>query len=96
MPRQAILWLNFFKEMGAYSRDDQTKKYRVNMDYMQAAASNLAKRLLQFQADGDYDGAKSFLDQYGEADADLQADNDRIDAAYLPLGLVAIAEQGYD
>lgn len=91
--QQSIMWLNFFKELGAYSRDDQTGTYRVNLEHVQAAANALAERLLQIQGDGDYESARSFLDHYGCADEDLKHDDARIDDANLPLGLVV--EQEY-
>ena len=85
--RQSVLWLNFFKEMGAYSRDDQTGTYRVNMDHVQAAAKRLADRLLRFQGNGDYDGAKVFIERFSRPDEDLIRDNQRIDSANLPQSL---------
>jgi hypothetical protein len=66
--RQSIMRLNFFKERGAYAREAHTGTYRVHMAAMQAAVNTLADRLLRFQGDGDYEGAKAFVERYGRPD----------------------------
>jgi hypothetical protein len=90
--RQSIIWLNFFKEQGAYTRDNQTGTYRVNFAQFETAVNTLAEQFLQIQVNGDYEVAKAFVEQYGRADEALQHDNERIDAANLPFGL--LVEQG--
>lgn len=90
--RHSVARLNVFKEAGAYSRDANTGTYRVNVDAMPAAINSLAAQILRLQGDGDYAGAKAFLDQYGRPDDELKHDMDRIDAARLPLGLVVASD----
>ena len=76
--RQALMQLNFFKKMGAYARDANTKTYRVNLDRMPAAITALSERLLHFQGDGDYAGAQAFMDRYAEPDEDLKDDIEQL------------------
>ncbi len=84
---QSVIRLNYFKGMGAYSRDPQTGTYRVHPEHMPAAIESLAEKLLRFQGDGDYEGVLAFIDRYGRPDEELKLDIDRIASARLPLGL---------
>jgi hypothetical protein len=83
----SIAHLNFFQEMGAYTRDANTGQFRVRIDRMQTAVDSLAEQLLRYQGDGDYVGAKAFMAQYGKPDAALQRDIRQMDAAHIPLAL---------
>lgn len=80
--------INFYKERGAYSRDASTKTYRVNLDRMPAAMTALAERLLHFQGDGDYAGAKEFMNRYGKPDDDLEHDVERLATTTLVRDIV--------
>lgn len=88
--RQALLQLNFFKEMGAYSRDSGTKTYRVHLDCVQAAVAALAERILRIQGDGDYADAKALLDRYGSPDDDLVVDIQRYELTGQPLEIALV------
>jgi hypothetical protein len=83
--RQALLQLNFFKELGAYSRDPITKTYRVHLDRVQAAIKRLAEQLLLIQGDGNYADAKALLDRYARPDDDLKDDLQRFDSLGYPI-----------
>jgi hypothetical protein len=85
--RQSVMRLNFFKEMGAYSRDKQTGTYRVHAEKMPKAIEKLTEKLLRLQGDGDYAGAAAFIDQHGQPDDELKIDMERMDSAGLPLGI---------
>jgi hypothetical protein len=88
--RQVLMQLNFFKEMGAYSRDASMETYRVNMEKMQTALETLAERLLRFQGDGDQIGAQVFLDSYGQPDAETKHDLERLDSMGWPVEIVLV------
>ena len=90
--RQGLLQLNFFKKMGAYSRDPNTKTYRAHLDRMQAAINELAAQILRLQGDGNYEEAKVLLENYGHPDSDLDEDIQRFEATGNPLEI--ILEQG--
>ncbi|PKO12872.1 MAG: Zn-dependent hydrolase [Chloroflexi bacterium HGW-Chloroflexi-10] len=90
--RQACMQLNFFKEMGAFSRDNETKTYRVNLEYMPTAISALAERILHIQGDGDFIGAQTFMDHYTSAVDDLTGDIERFNATTLVRDIVVEQE----
>ncbi|WP_439880037.1 dipeptidyl-peptidase 3 family protein [Pontibacter sp. MBLB2868] len=85
---------NFFKENGAFERDEQTGKYRVNYDKMRQAMNKLSEKILTLQGEGDYAGVGELLDNQGQVDAKLQADLDRLAKANIPVDIVF--EQGVD
>jgi len=89
-----LIRFNFFREMGAFSRDEQTGTYRVNADLMQAAVNALSEKILRFQGDGDYAGVVAFVEQMGQLGPGLQGDLDRLAEAGIPVDIVF--EQGLD
>ncbi|MEX0821524.1 MAG: Zn-dependent hydrolase [Rhodothermales bacterium] len=89
--RANLLRFNYFKERGAIVRS-AGGVYRVDPEAMQAAITSLSERILVLQGDGDYKAVDAFLKQYGEMDATLQADLDRVNTADIPVDVVF--EQG--
>ncbi|HEX7817210.1 dipeptidyl-peptidase 3 family protein [Dyella sp.] len=85
---------NFFKQQGAFSRDDKTGRYRVDFDKMTAAMNALSAKLLTIQGDGDYDAAKQLTDTLGNVEAPLAGDLKRLDSAKIPVDVTF--EQGRD
>ncbi|MGY3039782.1 hypothetical protein ACVWWQ_001405 [Rhodanobacter sp. TND4EL1] len=85
---------NFFKQQGAFSRDETTGRYRVDFDKMTAAMNALSAKLLTIQGDGDYAAAKQLTDQMGNVDAELAGDLKRLDQAHIPVDIRF--EQGLD
>lgn len=85
---------NFFKQQGAFSRDETTGRYRVDFDKMTAAMNALSAKLLTIQGDGDYAAAKQLTDQMGTVDAELAGDLKRLDQAHIPVDIRF--EQGLD
>lgn len=92
--RANIARFNFFKEMGAFTRDLSHGTYRVNFGRMEEAVNALSGRILKFQGEGDYEGVGRFMDEYGVVDAELQGDLDRLSTAGIPVDIVF--EQGLD
>jgi hypothetical protein len=90
--RANIARFNFFKELGAFSRDSATGTYRANPDRMRVATDSLSATILRLQGNGDYDGVKAFMQKYGSIDAQLRADLDRLSSAGIPVDIVF--EQG--
>lgn len=84
---------NFFKERGAFTRDE-AGQYSIDFDAMQTAMNDLSATILRLQGDGDYEGAKALTDSSGVIDKQLQADLDRLAAAGIPVDIVF--EQGVD
>jgi hypothetical protein len=83
---------NFFEEMGAFTRDDATGTYRVDFDRMEEAMNALTEKILRLQGDGDWEGARAFMATYGQVDAVLQGDLDRLSTNGIPVDIVF--EQG--
>lgn len=79
---------NFFKEQGAFTRDDATGTYRVNREALEQAMTELSRRILTLQGDGDYQGAGEMLATYGNVGGQLQADLDRLASAGIPVDVV--------
>ena len=90
--RANMVRFNFFAEQGAFTRDPQTGRYRVDFARMKDAMNALSERILTFQGDGDYDGVTAFTAKYGVIGPELQQDLDRVNAAGIPVDIVF--EQG--
>ncbi|MFQ6003991.1 MAG: Zn-dependent hydrolase [Woeseia sp.] len=90
---------NFFAEHGAFIRDPETGKYRVDYDRMQEAMAALSGLLLTLQGNGDYDGASELAATEGVISDELQGDLDRLTHANIPVDIVfdmGVAELGLD
>ncbi len=84
---------NYFQEQGAFTRDDVTGTYRVDMARMREAVDGLSALILRLQGDGDYAGAGRLVETRGViGDGDLRADLERLGAAGIPVDVVF--EQG--
>ncbi len=89
-----MIRFNFFKEYGAFSKDEASGRYRVDYDKMKLAMDALSEKILTLQGDGDYDGVAALVAEKGSIDAALQADLDRLASAGIPVDIVF--EQGVD
>lgn len=83
--RANMVRFNFFAEQGAFSRDPDSGKYRVDFAKMQAAIEALSRKLLTIQGDGDYAAAKALTDGMGVIGEDLAADLEKLEAAGIPI-----------
>jgi hypothetical protein len=83
---------NFFKEMGAFTRDAETGTYHVNAEKMPDAINTLSEQILRLQGEGDYEGVLAFIAEMGQMDDVLQGDLDRLAEAGIPVDIVF--EQG--
>ena len=87
-----LLRFNFFAETGAFSRDEATGTYRVEMEKMQEAVDALSEKILTLQGDGDYEGVTQFVGEMGKIGEGLQRDLDRLSTAGIAVDVVF--EQG--
>ncbi len=90
--RANMVRFNYFREQGAFSRDEATGRYRVDFEAMRAAVAGLSELILTLQGDGDYEGVAALIEEKGVVPSDLQGDLDRLDAAGIPRDIVF--EQG--
>ena len=86
-----MIRFNFFKELGAFTRED-SGQYRVNMDELKTAMTELSRKLLELQGNGDYTAARTFLDEQGFVGEVLKADLERANREGIPTDIVF--EQG--
>jgi len=97
--RANIVRFNFFAEGGAFIRDTETGRYRVDYDRMQDAMAALSELLLTLQGNGDYEGASELMATKGVISEELQSDLDRLTHAHIPVDIVfnmGVAELGLD
>ena len=86
-----LVRFNFFEEKGAFTRGSDGL-YRVNLEKMARATEELTTITLKFQGDGDYAGAKAFVEKYGKVGPQLEADLARLKK--IPTDIVF--DQGVD
>ncbi len=85
--RANMVRFNFFSEAGAFVRDAETGRYRVDQAAMKQAMEDLSRLLLTLQGDGDYEGALELTNTKGVIGAQLQADLDRLSQANIPVDI---------
>jgi hypothetical protein len=90
--RANMIRFNFFKQAGAFSRDEKTGTYRVNLEAFEQSVRDLSNTLLTLQGNGDYDAVDAFVAKMGNVGPQLQADLDRLSFAAIPVDIVF--EQG--
>jgi len=78
---------NFFIEHGAFVRNAESGKYRIDFERMQEAMNALSRLLLTLQGDGDYAGAVELVNTMGVIGETLQADLDRLTQANIPVDI---------
>ncbi|MEP6780544.1 MAG: Zn-dependent hydrolase [Gemmatimonadaceae bacterium] len=90
--RANIAAFNFLQQAGAFTRDDKTGKYRVDVPKFQAGMNALSEKILTLQGNGDYAGVGAFQEQYGKISDQLKADLGRLKTKSIPIDVVF--EQG--
>lgn len=90
--RANMVRFNYFAEQGAFSRDEQSGTYRVQLAEFEKAVEGLSRLILTLQGDGDYAGVGQLLDEKGIITEQLQKDLERLAAADIPVDIVF--EQG--
>jgi len=86
--RANMIRFNYFSDAGAFSRDDASGTYRVNVAEFEQAVKDLSNDLLVLQGDGDYDRVAAFVAEKGSVGSQLQADLNRLDAISIPVDIV--------
>ncbi len=88
-----MMCFNFFEDKGAFERT-KDGTYSVNFEKFRSAMNEWAAKILEFQGNGDYDGAAAWMEANGKVRESLQADLDRLKSANIPVDIVF--EQGTD
>ena len=87
-----MIRFNFFQQAGAFSRDEASGAYRVNVPEFEQAVKDLSSKLLTLQGNGDYAAVDTFVEEMGSVGPGLQADLNRLASAGIPVDIVF--EQG--
>ncbi len=82
-----MIRFNFFAERGAFVRDPQSGRYRVDFDKMHDAMNALSAKLLTVQGDGDYAEAKRMTDTMGVVKPELAGDLAKLKDAKIPVDI---------
>jgi hypothetical protein len=91
--RANLARFNFFREQGAFTRNDDGI-YSVEFERLAQAMAALSEKILRLQGDGDYDAVVAFMEQYATMDATLESDLERLASAGISVDIVF--EQGVD
>jgi len=90
---------NFFLDSGAFVRDVETGRYRVDFEQMETSMTDLSRLLLTLQGDGDYEGVVELTESRGVIEPQLQGDLDRLTNANIPVDITfqqGVAELGIE
>lgn len=87
-----MIRFNFFDEMGAFKKDEETGKYKIQFDKFQEAMTALSEKILVLQGDGDYPGVTKLVTEKGVIKKSLQEDLDKLTQKGIPVDV--IFEQG--
>ena len=79
-----MMRFNYFKETGAFTRDEETGTYKVDFDKMTEAMNTLGEKILTIQGDGDYEKAKQMVKEKGVIKEELKKDLKRLSEAGIP------------
>ena len=83
-----MIRFNYFNEKGAFTKNMETGKYRVDFDKMHQAMIDLSKEILVMQGNGDYKKAQEWIKEKGFVTPELQKDLDKIAEAGIPRDIV--------
>jgi hypothetical protein len=86
--RANLVRFSLFREMGAFTLDEETGYYTIHVDRLQEAMRSLSERILVLQGDGDRAGAAALYDQAGIIGPELQAALDRLADRSIPVDLI--------
>jgi hypothetical protein len=86
--RANLVRYNYFEKAGAFSRDEKTATYSVNIVKMQLAIISLVDKILHLQGDGDYAAVAAFTSEMGAMSPALRSDLNRLAKANIPVDIV--------
>ncbi|MCP4457939.1 MAG: Zn-dependent hydrolase [Cytophagales bacterium] len=87
-----MIRFNFFNEYEAFTKDEETQRYRVDFVKMKEAMDALSEKILTLQGNGDYDGVAKLVAVQGIIGETLQAELDRLAEQNIPVDIMF--EQG--
>lgn len=69
----AAFQYSMLRDASAFTVDPASGRFSLHYDVMEATVTNMVRRVVMLQGDGDYEAAKAFLDQYGHLDDTAKA-----------------------
>lgn len=87
-----IICFNVLQEMQAFTRDEKTGTYSVNLEKMKSSIEKFSVEVMRILAEGDYTAAKEIIESKGNMLPTLQEDLKRISSAGIPIDITF--EQG--
>lgn len=88
-----MMCFNFFETAGAFTRNTDGT-YKVDFVKMKQAMNDWGAKILVWQGDGDYEGAKKYLAENANIKETLQKELDALKTANIPVDIVF--EQGVE
>jgi hypothetical protein len=79
-----MMRFNYFKEQGAFTRDSETGTYKVDFEKMTDAMNALGEKILVMQGNGDYQAAKTMVQEKGTIRDQLLQDLNRLSEEGIP------------
>ena len=67
-----LMQLNYHRETGAFVYNPETQKFSVDLDKIKNSITEMARKILILEGDGNYDNAAAFIAKYGEVDTTIQ------------------------
>ncbi len=64
--------INYLTKKGGIVQDDKSLRYRIDHNKIKSAVRDLAREYLTLEAEGNYDGAKKFFDEYAVVSSGMQ------------------------
>jgi hypothetical protein len=83
-----MIRFNYFQEQEAFTFNEETGTYFVNLDNFQKAIAGLTEKIIVLQGDGDYEGVEKLFNEMGNVGPQLQNDLDRITEAGIPKDVI--------
>jgi hypothetical protein len=71
--RGAAMQYGFLRDRGGIAWDPAARRFRLDYDKLEAGIRALVGEIVRIEGDGDYAGARAFLDRYGHLDPNAQA-----------------------
>ncbi|UCE19454.1 MAG: peptidase [Gemmatimonadota bacterium] len=86
--RANMIQFNYLLNKGAFLYDEGTGRFSVDFKKIKNVVRDLAQELLMIQAQGDYEGAKRFIDTYGNMTPVMEATLARL--SHVPIDIKPI------
>jgi len=82
-----MMCFNFFESIGAFTRSNE-ETYKVDLEKIKTAVDAWGAKILVFQGNADYEGAKKFLVDNAIIKEQLQKDLDALKTANIPVDII--------